>query len=81
MILCGDFHQFPPVAEKKTAALYYPANAKYNTEEECLGSELYACFRTVVTLSQQMRVTDEVWMDLPRIAGVDGRLEGWTADD
>ncbi|THH14182.1 hypothetical protein EW146_g6117 [Bondarzewia mesenterica] len=67
VILCGDFHQFPPVATKKRASLYYPANASAgDSPEDCLGHLLYEQFLTVVILREQVRVRDPVWRDFLR---------------
>jgi len=67
VILCGDFHQFPPVAGKKRCPLYYPNDIeKGDSPEFCLGRELYEAFQTVVVLEEQVRVTDPVWLDFLR---------------
>ncbi|KAJ3511695.1 hypothetical protein NLJ89_g3948 [Agrocybe chaxingu] len=63
VILVGDPHQFPPVACASREALYFrpdPANDSIDCQ---LGRKIYEEFTTVVTLKQQMRVTDEVWQD------------------
>ena len=65
VILCGDFHQFPPVTGGKYAALYYP-NSTSDNESANIGRHLYEQFRTVVILSAQVRVTDIVWRDFLR---------------
>ncbi|KAH7872337.1 uncharacterized protein C8R40DRAFT_1019625, partial [Lentinula edodes] len=54
VILCGDFHQFPPVANGE-AALYHPKCTGKHAQK---GQEIYSCFDKVVTLRQQMRVQD-----------------------
>ncbi|KAI0076306.1 hypothetical protein K474DRAFT_1645141 [Panus rudis PR-1116 ss-1] len=65
VILCGDFHQFPPVATKTRAPLYYESDVtKGDTVDDCLGRTIYEAFTTVVLLTQQVRVSDPVWMDL-----------------
>jgi len=52
VILCGDFHQFPPVASRKRAPLYYESNvALGDTIDECLGREIYEAFDKVVILA------------------------------
>lgn len=65
VILAGDFHQFPPVATKKRAPLYYEIDIeKGDTVEECTGRETYEMFQTVVILKEQVRVTDPGWLEL-----------------
>ncbi|KAG2738881.1 hypothetical protein P692DRAFT_20757349, partial [Suillus brevipes Sb2] len=66
VIIVGDFHQFPPVAAKKSAALYYPCDSSKDTAEEMLGRKIYEQFTTVVRLKEQVRVTDPEWNDLLR---------------
>jgi len=61
VILCGDFHQFPPVATLPTEALYFPSNPQRDSAESQLGRAIYEEFNTVVLLKEQMRVTDPVW--------------------
>ncbi|CAK5281207.1 unnamed protein product [Mycena citricolor] len=65
VILCGDFHQFPPVATSPTQALYHPPQPgdSLNTK---VGRSIYEEFTTVVILKQQMRDTDVVWLDFLR---------------
>ncbi len=64
VILCGDFHQFPPVAKGPAEYLFNPADLGRHSEECLLGRRVYEEFTTVVILNQQMRVTDAVWRDL-----------------
>ena len=65
VIICGDLHQFPPVASRARAALYYPANLSLkDTEDEVLGRMIYEQFQTVVILTQQVRVSDPIWRKL-----------------
>ena len=62
VILCGDLHQFPPVACGKREPLYYPIS----TDEPIafqVGRKIYEEFSTVVILQEQMRVTDHIWRD------------------
>ena len=61
VILCGDFHQFPPVATSPTEALYFPSNPTRDSTESQLGRAIYEEFSTVVILKEQMRITDPVW--------------------
>ncbi|KAF8829472.1 hypothetical protein HHX47_DHR3001033 [Lentinula edodes] len=65
VILCGDFHQFPPVGNP-TGALYdrsfqeKPKRSRFAVE----GYEVYEAFDRVVTLKQQMRVQDVGWLNM-----------------
>lgn len=63
VILCGDFHQFPPVAVAPSEALYYPTNIIRDTMESQIGRSIFEEFSTVVILREQMRVTDPEWRD------------------
>ncbi|TFK78127.1 hypothetical protein K466DRAFT_457325, partial [Polyporus arcularius HHB13444] len=63
IILCGDLHQFPPVAVSPTEALFKPINLEHDPPDRMLGRKLYEEFNTVVILKEQMRVTDPVWRD------------------
>jgi len=63
VVLCGDLHQFPPVATKPTEALYHPINPISNNTESLLGQKIYEEFTMVIILKQQMRVTDKLWRD------------------
>ena len=63
VLICGDFHQFPPVASKRMAALYYPndpTNVKETVEDQ-LGRGIYESFHTVVILHEQVRIEDPTW--------------------
>jgi hypothetical protein len=64
VILVGDFHQFPPVASKKTAPLYYPCSTSIDSADDMLGRSIYEQFTVVVRLKEQVRVTDPEWVDL-----------------
>ena len=64
VILVGDFHQFPPVASKPSAPLYWPCKPEKDNEMEILGRKLYEQFDTVVRLKTQVRITDPEWVDL-----------------
>lgn len=66
VILCGDFHQLPPVANAHSA-LYIPLQAK-DTEKQKQGRIIYEQFDKVVILEEQMRVTDPVWTEFLRRA-------------
>ena len=62
VILCGDLHQFPPVACRKREPLYYPVSTGDLTTLQ-VGRKIYEEFTTVVILGEQMQVTDHVWRD------------------
>ncbi|KAJ7339305.1 hypothetical protein DFH08DRAFT_915798 [Mycena albidolilacea] len=73
VIICGDFHQFSPVAVRPSEALFYPIDAAWDSLESKLGWTIYEEFSTVVILKEQMRVTDAVWLDFLhhlRVGGV-----------
>ncbi len=65
VILCGDLHQFPPVAVAAAEALYMPTVNERDLEkaDRVLGRKIYEEFTTVVVLKEQMRVSDPVWRD------------------
>ena len=60
IILCGDLHQFPPVACGKREALYYPLDTKDSVDTQ-VGHQTYEEFSTIVILKEQMRVSDPMW--------------------
>lgn len=62
VILCGDLHQFPPVACGKREPLYYPVRTDDPLSFQ-IGRKIYEEFSTVVILAEQMRVTDHIWRD------------------
>ena len=57
VVLLGDFHQFPPVANKSNA-LYNPLPSGDIPQR---GRSLYEQFEMVVRLDEQMRITDPLW--------------------
>ncbi|KAI0652107.1 hypothetical protein C8Q79DRAFT_875430, partial [Trametes meyenii] len=61
VILCGDLHQFPPVARSPLEALFRPANLAADNEDRLLGRKIYEEFTTVVILKQQIQVVDSRW--------------------
>ena len=63
VILCGDLHQFPPVACAKAEALYYPNNPAKDSLDMQIGRRIYEEFNTVVILKEQMRVSDKPWRE------------------
>ncbi|CAK5279527.1 unnamed protein product [Mycena citricolor] len=66
VIICGDFHQFPPVASSPLQALYHPSDEARDNVDMKVGRVIYKEFTTVILLKQQMRVMDEVWRDFLR---------------
>lgn len=65
VILCGDFHQFPPVVCNKRAPLYYDIHPGDSIRAQ-IGRKLYEEFQIVVLLEKQVRVTDTDWLDFLR---------------
>ncbi len=63
VIICGDFHQFPPVCSQPLAPLYWPASMD-ELNDDTMGSKLYLKFTIVIILKEQVRVTDTRWLDL-----------------
>ena len=63
VILCGDLHQFPPIAKAPSEALYYPINFATNSIDAQVGCMIYEEFNTVVILWEQNCVMDHVWRD------------------
>ncbi len=65
VVLCGDLHQFPPVACALAEALYMRTDIARDSQhpDRVLGRAIYEEFTTVVILKEQMRVTDPVWRD------------------
>ena len=64
VILCGDLHQFPPVAVEASEFLYRPTDIARDQMDTQIGRAIYEEFNTVVILKEQMRVTDPIWRDL-----------------
>ena len=61
IILCGDFHQFPPVALSQKETLYVPTEDNDPVVHRHVGRQIYETFNMVVLLKEQKRVYDEVW--------------------
>jgi len=61
IIICGDFHQFPPVGNP-TGALY--CERANDSCEAVFGRSIYQQFETVVMLTKQLRIKDEVWLNI-----------------
>ena len=66
IILCGDFHQFPPVALPRKETLYMPTEHDDSVIQRHVGRQIYETFKTVVLLKEQKRVHDEVWYQFLR---------------
>jgi hypothetical protein len=60
LILTGDFHQFPPVANANVS-LYSSQAPRISS---MVGQNLYSQFTTVVELVEQWRITDLVWLEI-----------------
>lgn len=63
IILCGDLHQFPPVARAAAESLYRRNDVVNDPLERQIGRAIYEEFKSVVILKKQMRVTDPEWRD------------------
>ncbi|KIM52121.1 hypothetical protein SCLCIDRAFT_41067, partial [Scleroderma citrinum Foug A] len=64
VILCSDFFQFLPVTCAPSEALYFPTTTvQCNREDSQTGCTIFEEFTTVVTLKEQMQVTDPIWQD------------------
>ncbi|THH11044.1 hypothetical protein EW146_g8174 [Bondarzewia mesenterica] len=61
VILCGDHHQFPPVACRASDTLYWPCEQRESNESQTSG-QIFQEFKDVVKLTEQMRVTDLIWL-------------------
>ncbi|KAJ3538129.1 hypothetical protein NM688_g6564 [Phlebia brevispora] len=69
ILLCGDLHQFPPVACQDTEYLFVPTEGTRSlppgqVDTKALGRRIYEEFQDVVILQEQMRITDPVWRRL-----------------
>ena len=60
VILLGDMHQFPPIANMNKE-LYNSSPSDYTSS---LGRTLFEQFDTVIRLEEQMRIHDPVWEDI-----------------
>ena len=61
VILVGDFHQFPPVVSQRMVPLYWPADARHDSEDETLDRKIFEQFMTVIQLKEQIQVQDPEW--------------------
>jgi hypothetical protein len=59
MIMFWDLHQFPPV--KSMNGALYCGNKSIRSS---IGQAIYEQFETVMTLKQQMRITDAEWVEI-----------------
>ena len=64
VLLLSDFHQFPPVANSHASLYASPSVSSKETTTWVIGCNIYAQFKTVVTLTEQMRVTDNIWRQI-----------------
>ena len=64
IILLGDFHQFPPVANSCASLHVSPSISFKETTTQVMGRNIYMQFETVVTLTEQMRIMDNVWRQI-----------------
>jgi hypothetical protein len=64
VIVVSNFHQFPPIACKKNAPLFWPCDEEKDTEDEILGQQLFEKFDIVVVLKEQKQVQDPTWHNL-----------------
>ncbi|KAJ3559149.1 hypothetical protein NM688_g520 [Phlebia brevispora] len=64
VILCGDLHQFPLVANRPSEYLFHPNDLVRDSDHSKLRRKIYESFETVVILKEQMRVVDPVWNDM-----------------
>ena len=64
VILVGDFHQFLPVVMWCSAPLYWPVDARHNSEDDVFGQKIFKQFTTVVQLNKQIHIQDDVWNDV-----------------
>lgn len=65
IILCSNFHQFPPVTGRASDALYFPINLgqEFDIIDMQLRCKIYKKFTTVVILKEQVCCADPVWHD------------------
>ena len=57
MLLTGDFHQFPPIAQLKTLLF----SSRPPTALAQVGQEIFEQFKTVIELIEQKRISDPIW--------------------
>jgi hypothetical protein len=66
VILCGDLHQFPPVAVKDGDYLFHPIDLRSQDSDSALGRNIYEEFTTVVILREQKQTSDPGWCSFLR---------------
>ena len=66
VILCGDLHQFPPVAVKNGDPLFQTINLVSQETDSALGRRIYEEFTTVVILREQKRTSNPGWCSFLR---------------
>ena len=64
VLLLGDFHQFPLVANPSSALYSAPGRSQKETTTRVVSQNIYHQFQTMVTLKQQMWIMDQVWSDI-----------------
>lgn len=64
VLLLGDFHQFPPVANPSGALYSTLGCSQKETTTRVVGWNIYHQFQTMVALKQQMWIMDQVWSDI-----------------
>ena len=64
IILLGDFHQFPPIANPRAALYLSPSSLDFDPAARVMGRNMYSQFEMVVTLTEQMCITDKDWMQI-----------------
>ncbi len=65
--MCGDFHQFPPVAVGRSECLFNPTEKEEEASHpKVIGRKIYEGFSAVVILREQKRVNDEEWLQFLR---------------
>ena len=64
VILLGDFHQFAPVGNPREALYRRAQPGRTEKKTAVVGRNLYSQFDTVITLTEQRRITDPQWMDI-----------------
>ena len=62
VIICDDFHQFPPVAQPFSSALYWPLDLLKDSIDSQLSHVIYKEFSTIVILKEQMHITNHVFL-------------------
>jgi PIF1-like helicase len=61
MLLCGNLHQFPPVAKNRQEFLFTLVNPAMDSTLCQSGHSVYKEFKIVIVLKEQKQVKDPVW--------------------